>query len=172
MKRILLMVILCVMMSSPNAKYDTNKALNQKLLETSIKCKSNSFSFNGYYYYPDYGCIYDKTNPIGDTQVYLFPITKKFLPTLDDSVAVTNMETHVNKLVLSDIKANFDIFIRVIDKKYLVYRKNIDTPYYISDNHVSKIYHFNRDKHYWEIIKTNEDIDEDPNKFYRIFKKK
>lgn len=149
MKKIITALALACLTNLALASFPTNKALNQSLLEGSIKCKTNEFAYNGYYWYADYGCLYGKkTNPLGDTDTHLFPITNKYIPTATPQNAGELMSARVDKLSNVEIKANFDVFIRVTDKKYLVYRTGIDTPYYIANNHVDKIYHFNRAKNY------------------------
>ena len=142
---------------------------NQKVsFDSIIKCNGNNlFTFNeGHFYYPDYGCIYSDSNRFGDIQVFLFPKNNLFIPnTMSEfNSAIDN----VNALTLNEIKDNFEIFVRVIDKSDLVFTKNLDSPYYIKDNPTKLVYYFDG---MWKLVNTKEDIDQDPFKFYVNFAK-
>ncbi|MBH0064741.1 MULTISPECIES: hypothetical protein [Psychrobacter] len=142
---------------------------NQKVsFDSIIKCNGNNlFTFNeGHFYYPDYGCIYSDSNRFGDIQVFLFPKNNLFIP--NKMSEFDSVVDDVNALTLNEIKNNFEIFVRVIDKSDLVFTKDLDSPYYIKDNPKKLVYYFDGT---WKLINTKEDIDQDPFKFYVNFAK-
>jgi|GEM_PF-4578714 len=137
---------------------------NKISLDDIIKCNGdNIFSFSGdYFYYPDYGCIYNEKNKIGDVQVFLFPRNKKEV--LKSGGAYGSIEDYVNSMNVDDIKNNFYIFIRVIDKSDLIFADGLDSPYYLKENPRKSIYYFDNK---WKNIDIDIDIDDNTYLFYR-----
>lgn len=156
--------------SQTNLKAISNSRKNSELqrsLDTVVKCSHNEFtSGEHYFYYPDYGCIYSDSNTLGDIQVFLFPKNNLFIP--NSASEFNSAIDDVNALTISEIKNNFDIFVRIIDKSDLVFIKDLDSPYYIKDNPKKSVYYFDGT---WKLISTKEDIDQNPFKFYLNFSK-
>lgn len=101
-------------------------AYSEKLLDDLLKCGDYSF-MDGYFTVPDYGCIYQPptVNTLGNVEIYLLP--KKKLIAEND---IENEEGLVAKMSINKLKVNYDVYILVIDKKYLTHNDKTDVPYF------------------------------------------
>lgn len=123
-----------------------------------LKCSDYSYNDN-YFYTADYGCIYapNGTNNIGNIIVYLIPKNKRILYNETE----TNIETQrINGLSNEKLKEEFDIYIFLISKEYLVHNDVGDPIYYQKNNYKEQLYTYKNNK--WELvdyIDINEDDD-------------
>lgn len=173
-----LMFVFCVL--SLNFVSCKNQIFTQDVLQSdldrAIKCSDNTLTYDGNFHYPDYGCMYGKDNHLGNVQVYLFPLTEKYRVNDDDYEKQDTLSKEIEDLSIGEIKNNFDIFIQIIDKKYLIEASNIDTPYIIQDDHVKEVYYFDKIQKKWVFLnnsdlskKSLQNIEMNPNSFYRYF---
>lgn len=153
-----------------------NHNVSQLDLDKAIKCSDNSLAYDGNFHYPDYGCVYGKDNHLGNVQVYLFPVTDKYRVSDADYKKQDKLSKELKNLPIEEIKNNFDIFIQIIDKKYLIEANNLDTPYIIQDDHVKEVYYFDKIQNKWLFLNSTDlnqeslqNIEIDPNGFYHYF---
>jgi hypothetical protein len=97
-------------------------------LDNLLKCGDYSY-MDGYFTIPDYGCIYEsnKTNKLGNVEIYLIPKEKLNLNVDSD---IEKEENKINKMGINNLKKSYDIYVFLIDKKYLKHNVNMDVPYY------------------------------------------
>jgi hypothetical protein len=97
-------------------------------LDNLLKCGEYSY-MDGYFTIPDYGCIYEsnKTNKLGNVEIYVIPKEKLNLNVDSD---IEKEEKNINKMDINNLKKSYDIYIFIIDKKYLMHNVNMDVPYY------------------------------------------
>lgn len=95
-------------------------------LDALLKCGEYSF-MDGYFTVPYYGCIYQPTsqNKLGNAEIYIIP--KK---TIDKNSDVEKEENKINQMSINDLKNNNNLYILLIDKKYLKHDNKMDVPYY------------------------------------------
>lgn len=92
--------------------------------------KYGDYSYiDGYFTIPDYGCIYEpnKTNKLGNVEIYIIPKERLDLNVAND---IEKEEKNINKMDIKNLKNSYDIYIFIIDKRYLKYNVNMDVPYY------------------------------------------
>lgn len=106
-------------------------------LDSVIFC-SNYVYEDGYFTTPSYGCIYNpkKGNELGNLIIYLIPKKKTF----------KQDAKKINFLKITEIKKKFDIYIYLIDKKYL------DPIYYSEKPYIEQLFHHNEKLDSWELI--------------------
>ncbi|WP_394773620.1 hypothetical protein [Flavobacterium sp.] len=104
----------------------SNNDYSEKLLDNLLKCGDYSY-MDGYFTVPDYGCIYQSSaiNTLGNAEIYLVPRER-----LVEGIDVEGEEDKVGKMAINNLKENFDIYIMIIDKKYLIHNDKMDVPYY------------------------------------------
>lgn len=97
-------------------------------LDNLLKCGDYSF-MDGYFTIPDYGCIYEsnKANKLGNVEIYVIPKEKLNLNVDSD---IEKEEKNINKMDINNLKKSYDIYIFIIEKKYLKHNVNMDVPYY------------------------------------------
>lgn len=143
--KFLILFFLTLSLNLASCKHQAfNHNVSQLDLDKAIKCSDNSFAYDGNFHYPDYGCAYGKDNHLGNVQVYLFPVTDKYRVSDADYKKQDKLSKELKNLPIEEIKNNFDIFIQIIDKKYLIEANNLDTPYIIQDDHVKEVYYFDK----------------------------
>ncbi|MXO05616.1 hypothetical protein [Flavobacterium sp. HBTb2-11-1] len=138
----LIPVFIIIFFNSCNSKNtDNSNTKNLKKEEESVKTsnyysdadfdnllKCGDYSFmDGYFTVPDYGCIYQPptVNILGNVEIYLLP--KKKLITESD---IEKEEDLIAKMSINNLKMNYDVYILVIDKKYLTHNDKMDVPYF------------------------------------------
>lgn len=133
-------------------------------LDSILLCDKYTYMY-GYFAIPDNGCVYQSnaSNKIGNVEVYLVPYKKI------DIKSYKEEERLLNKLSIDEIKANYKIYIFIIDKKYLGYNKNRDLSYYASVPYKQTIYSYENEK--WKEIESLNIVDND-NSAYKITKSK
>lgn len=99
---------------------------SEKLLDNLLKCGDYTY-MDGYFTVPDYGCIYQPAtlNTLGNAEIYLVPKKR-----LSDEIDVEKEENLVAKMSINNLKVNYDVYILLIDKKYLIHNDKMDVPYY------------------------------------------
>lgn len=97
-------------------------------LDNLLKCGNYSY-MDGYFTIPDYGCIYqsDKTNNLGNVEVYLIPKEKL---NADVEKDIEKEENKISNMDITNLKKSYTIYIFVIDKKYLIHNEKMDVSYY------------------------------------------
>ncbi|WP_310555765.1 hypothetical protein [Flavobacterium sp.] len=111
-----------------NEVLNSDTAYSDESLDALLKCGEYSL-MDDYFTVPDNGCIYAPStiNKLGNVEVYLIPKTN-----LNDAIDVEKEEAKINIMNIADLKKNYNIYILVIDKKYLTHNQNMDIPYYPS----------------------------------------
>lgn len=116
---------------------------------------TNSGSFFSTSY--DDGIIYDPKhgNDFGNLVTFLIP--KDFLFFQKHLKYIKNgeyesLETFINKLSIEEYKKKFDIYVILVDKKYLIPMPGYDSPYNYKDNYQADIYKYNNDS--WQKIES------------------
>jgi hypothetical protein len=99
---------------------------SEKSLDNLLKCGDYSY-MDGYFTVPDYGCIYQPNaiNTLGNAEIYLVPKKRA-----SEEFDVEKEENKISKMSINNFKENFDIYIIIIDKKYLIHNDKMDVPYY------------------------------------------
>ncbi|PKB18729.1 hypothetical protein [Flavobacterium sp. 5] len=112
---------------------DANEALDNLL-----KCGDYSY-IDGYFTIADFGCIYQPKgiNKFGNAEVYLIPKKE-----LKENFDVEKEENNIGRMNISSLKKFYDIYIFIIDKKYLTHNPNMDVPYYPSYPYKQTIYKY------------------------------
>lgn len=142
-----------------NSTSKENKTLNTRaeaiVSDTSpnfdkiLKCKAYSYD-EGYFLTADAGCLYQPKgdNTFGNLITYLIP--KKTLNISDDNI---EMETNrVNSLTVAQFKEDFDIYVYVIDKKYLNYNQTGDPVYYQKEDFAEQLYTYDNQSQKWKLV--------------------
>ncbi|AMA50576.1 hypothetical protein [Flavobacterium covae] len=147
--------------SDQNKDIVTDTITNVKSFEFDDILKCGEYTNNGdYLTIPDNGCIYkaDAKNNFGNIGIYLIPKPSSKLSFEDE-----NIETKVNKMTVPDLKLNFEIFIFLIEAKYLDNSKKLDIPYYPKFPYKENVFKFGSTG--WELIKTIEFKDESDGRY-------
>jgi hypothetical protein len=107
-------------------------------LDKLLKCGDYSY-MDGYFTIPDYGCIYqpETINKLGNVEVYLLP------KSLQENFDFEKEEAKISKMDLQDLKKFFNIYVLIIDKKYLIHNVKMDIPYYPKYPYKQDIYKYN-----------------------------
>ena len=115
-----------------NIESVSNEALNNEhdysnnSLDALLKCGEYSL-MDGYFTVPDYGCIYqpNSLNKLGNAEIYIVPKMR-----LAEDADIEKEENKINKMIVDDLKKNNELYILLINKKYLKYDTKMDVPYY------------------------------------------
>ncbi|MEO8236651.1 MAG: hypothetical protein ABI576_00985 [Flavobacterium sp.] len=99
---------------------------SNEALDDLLKCGDYSY-MDGYFTIADYGCIYQPStiNKLGNAEVYLVPKKE-----LKENLDIEKEESKIGKMNINDLKKFFDVYILIIDKKYLTHNVNMDVAYY------------------------------------------
>ncbi|WP_134151061.1 hypothetical protein [Flavobacterium sp. 270] len=105
----------------------------------------------------DYGITYDpkKGNDFGNLETFLIP--KDFLFFKKHSKYFTKdeyekLQAYVNKLNIEELKKIFDIYVFLVDKKYLVETPSYDSPNKTKENYQTDLYQYKNNS--WEKIES------------------
>lgn len=111
---------------------------SNEALDNLLKCGDYSY-MDGYFTIADYGCIYqpNKINKLGNAEVYLVPKKEP-----KENLDVEKEESKIGKMSIEDLKEFYDIYILIIDKKYLAHNVNMDVPYYPNYPYKQAIYKY------------------------------
>ncbi|EJL62012.1 hypothetical protein [Flavobacterium sp. CF136] len=111
---------------------------SEKSIDNLLKCGDYSY-IDGCFTIADYGCIYQPNtiNKLGNAEVYLVPKKE-----LKENLDVEKEESKIGKMSIGDLKKFYDIYILIIDKKYLVHNINMDVPYYPNYPYKQAIYKY------------------------------
>ncbi|RFZ89974.1 hypothetical protein D0C36_23745 [Mucilaginibacter conchicola] len=134
--------------SKPASNQQTDAIADTKALNFDNVLKCHAYSYNdGYFMTADYGCIYNPNggNTLGNAVVYLVP--QKDLNVTDDQIAAENKK--VNALNADQYKKDYNIYIFLIDKKYLNYSKDGDPVYYQKDKFTEVVYTYDNASGNW-----------------------
>jgi len=135
----------------PANNEQANVAVNDKALTFDSVLKCHSYSYNdGYFMTADYGCIYNPNggNNLGNVVVYLIP--QKPLSIADEQIAVENKK--INTLSTTQYKKDYNIYVFLINKKYLNYNKDGDPVYYQKDKFTETLYTYDSASDKWNIV--------------------
>lgn len=129
-------------------KITSETLYSNEVFNKMIKCGDYSY-VDGYFTVPDYGCIYDPSgsNNLGNIELYLLPKKK-----LNYNFNVEKEENKVNAMNIVELKKNYNIYLFLIDKKYLKKSDNRDVPYYPTLPYRQIIFNCNGSS--WRKIKT------------------
>lgn len=111
---------------------------SNEALDNLLKCDDYSY-MDGYFTIADYGCIYQPNtiNKLGNAEVYLVPKKE-----LKENLDIEKEESKIGKMSIGDLKKSYDIYILIIDKKYLAHNVNMDVPYYPNYPYEQAIYKY------------------------------
>lgn len=107
-------------------KITNNSQITYEELDNLLKCGDYSYVDN-YFTIPDNGCIYEPNglNKLGNVEVYLIPKTK-----LESNFDIEREENKINLMNTVELKKRYNIFLFIIEKKYLKKYTDRDIPYY------------------------------------------
>jgi hypothetical protein len=125
-------------------------------LDLLLKCGKYSF-MDGYFTVPDYGCIFkpNSSNIIGNVEIYIVPKTKS-----KNNSNVELEESKINSMNIDDLKKNNQLFVFIIDKKYLKHNEKMEVPYYPITPYEQIIFKY--EKNLWKklaVLKINKEND-------------
>lgn len=123
-----------------------------KALDATIKCGGcNTFSKGeGYFNLPDYGCMYSPSAKynLGLAEVYIIEKKPQSMNSLSEDAQIQK----VNALKTDQIKNNFDVYIYIVDKKYLQFFPKGDSPYEAKYPYVQALYNYDNHLNKWVLI--------------------
>lgn len=95
----------------------------------------------------DYGILYDPKNgnDLGNLVTFLIPKDFLFFEKHSEYFSEDDygkFETYVNKLSIEEYKEIFDIYVFLIDKKYLVSTPENDSPYHVKEKYQTDLYQY------------------------------
>lgn len=171
----LILVLIIIFFNSCNSKKtENNNSKNLKKEVESVKTsnyysdadfdnllKCGDYSFmDGYFTVPDYGCIYQPptVNTLGNIEIYLLP-KKKLIIESD----IEKEENLIAKMSINNLKVNYDVYILVIDKKYLTHNDKMDVPYFPHFPYKQSIYKWTGG--FWKNINTLNIKDENDSQY-------
>ncbi|MBB5635368.1 hypothetical protein HDE68_001256 [Pedobacter cryoconitis] len=154
MKPLLLFALVFFLFSCQNTSESKGKdhvvaEITSPDFDRILKCKNYTYEEN-YFLTADAGCLYNPKgeNTFGNLITYLIP--KKALNINEDnSVSETKK---VNNLSIAQLKEDFNIYVYVIDKKYLNYNKTGDPVYYQKDDFAEDLYTYDSKSRKWSLI--------------------
>jgi len=121
-------------------------------LDHVLKCAYIGIN-DGYFSTPDNGCIYDnKQNKLGNGLTYLIPNKPFDIHKMSDN-AITNEIRRINSLTATELKNDFEIYIALVEKKYLKMDLNGELAYYPCYPYILKLIHYNKTFRCWCFIK-------------------
>lgn len=124
----------------------------EKSLENSIKCNGNvQYSDGGgFFAVGDDACMYNPKYKLstGIAEVYLVQKMPDHWKILDEG----EQERKVNSLNLNEIKTSFDIYIYMVDKKYLQFFPKGDSPYEAIKPYVQALYNYDNRLNQWVLV--------------------
>ncbi len=133
-----------------NLNFDKVLKINENVYKTS---DYGGFFTTSY----DNGVVYDSKgkNDLGNLETFLVP--KDFLFFQNHSKYTQNndyepLETYINKLSIEDYKKTFDIYVFLIDKKYLVPTSGGDRPYKTTEKFQTDLYQYKNNS--WQKIES------------------
>lgn len=115
----------------------------------------------------DYGCLYspEAGNKLGNVVTYLIPkdflFFKKHAKYIKEG-EYDSLEDYVNNMNINDLKKTFDIYVFLIDKKYLKHTPELDSSYNVVGKYETDLYFFQNKINSWIKIDTHAG-DEDVN---------
>lgn len=146
---ITLIIISCTLVSckgqdKEKSLIEIKNKVDSYSFDNILKCGDFSFE-NGYFVTADYGCIYSpkENNNLGNILIYYIPKNGINLNT-EESVK------EINELSIDELKRKFNIYVFLIEKKYLNYNKSGDPIYYQKDNYMEKLFTNNLNE--WELL--------------------
>lgn len=115
-------------------------------LNSLLKCGNYSY-MGSYFTIADYGCIYQSSaiNKIGNVEIYLIPREKL------NEIDIEKEENKINTMNIDDLKKTYEIYLLLIDKKYLKQDPNKDVTYYPTLPYDQIIFNFSN---LWKQVKT------------------
>lgn len=128
----------------------TGSAARSAVVNFDRLLKCHSYSYNdGYFMTADYGCVYDPkgVNNFGNAVIYLVP--QHTLNITDNQIPDATKK--VNTLNIDQYKKGYNIYVFLIDKKYLTYNKNGDPVYYQKDKFTELLYVYDNASSKWNV---------------------
>lgn len=133
-----------------NLNFDKILKINEYVYNTSDYGGFFTTSYdNGIYYDPKRG------NDFGNLVTFLIP--KDFLFFKQHSKDISEdgyekLETYVNKLSIEEFKKDFDIYVLLVDKKYLIATPGYDSPYNVTEKFQTDLYQYKNNS--WQKIES------------------
>ncbi|MBF7092863.1 hypothetical protein IUY40_15110 [Flavobacterium sp. ALJ2] len=149
--------------NSPEKKEDVYHHNETKKLNLDKILKINEYIFksseSGCFFTTSYddGTVYDPEhgNDLGNLVTFLIPKNFNFFKKHSKYINKDDyekLEKYVNKLSIEELKKAFDIYVLLVDKKYLVATPGYDSAYKFTDNYQTDVYQYRNNA--WEKIES------------------
>ncbi len=125
---ILLILVSLTLSCKQSTTQDTKKAFPKgPNFDSIIHCGDYDFR-SDHFTVPYHGCVYapNKGNDFGNISIFLIPKKKYKDPEKLTDEQIMEENERIDNLEVNRIKKEFDIYVYLIDKKYLNYNKNAD----------------------------------------------
>jgi hypothetical protein len=150
LKNILFFILISFLLGCKKGEEQKLPSYNEKSIEEQKNnfdniLKEGDYSWNdGYFITADYGIVYNPkgNNPFGNIILYLIPKNKFDIK--DEEIEEKNQM--INSLSIENIKKEFNIYLFLIDKKYLQYLPNGDSSYEAKENYTENLYTYENQK--------------------------